>query len=94
MTGKKVSFDPALLRAFVEPATIYAVQKVVWGGFYSALHRAVWRHARLGLVRVDHVEASEKGGTKTFWVLTERGRRLLELFPEKDVDDSLLEAVE
>ena len=84
-----VSFDLLLLGAFVEPATIYAVHENRGIGYYSGVHKAVWRHARLGLLRISHVEVSEKNGTKKFWVLTEKGRALLELFSAESKEESV-----
>ena len=84
-----VSFDLLLLGAFVEPATIYAVHEHRGIGYYSGVHKAVWRHARLGLLRISNVEVSEKNCAKKFWVLTEKGRVLLKLFSEESEEEGL-----
>jgi predicted transcriptional regulator len=54
----------------------------MWTG-YSGAFKAVKKLLSQELICLDSIEPSEKNSIKKSYIVTEKGRRLLEVFPEK-----------
>ena len=75
-----VNFD--LLRVFQTPTTVYEISKCAKSRYYSGAHKAVMKLLAQELICLASLEITEKNGTKKTYILTEKGRQLLKLFPD------------
>jgi hypothetical protein len=92
--GKFLLINIELLRCFQEPTSAFEIFQCGSWCTYSSVHRQVSKLLDLGLITLACTGYTLRhSGVKKFWVLTKKGQLLLELFPEKESDDSLLEAV-
>ena len=92
--GDFLRINIVLLRRFGTPTSAFDLFRAGAGNNYSGVFSQVNKLLKLGLITWAFTGSSCKGGVKKFWVLTKKGRLLLELFPEKETDDSLLEAAQ
>jgi hypothetical protein len=89
VTGECLSFNIGLLRRFCEPVSVYDLFKSSDGQCYSAFFKAVRKLLDLGLITLAYSEGSSRNGIKKFWVLSSKGKVLLELFPEDEVEEAI-----
>ena len=93
--SKFLRINIGLLRRFQIPTSAFDLYREGAWKSYSGVFPQVHKLIEWELITWIHTDHTGRGsGVKKFWVLTERGRRLLELFPEEDVDDGLSEAAE
>ena len=71
-----------LLCVFQKPMSIYEVSKCGHWSAYSGAFKAVKKLLADGLIVLVASELNEKNVFKKSYVLTEKGRRLLELFKD------------
>jgi predicted transcriptional regulator len=84
------SVNLRLLCCFKTPSTTYEISKLniiskrnlVAANYYSGVHKAVKKLLSQGLISLASTTYNEKNTIKKTYVITEKGQRLLELFPQ------------
>jgi DNA-binding PadR family transcriptional regulator len=77
------SVNLRLLGCFKTPTTKYEIAKRnIFSSYYSGAHKAVKKLLSQVLISLASTTYNEKNTIKKIYVITEKGRRLLELFPQ------------
>ena len=72
-----------LLERFEKPTSAWEVFKHGFWTSYAGVHKEIRRLHRMGLITLVYCGPNKKNGIKKLYLLTDRGRSLLGLFPNE-----------